>query len=57
MQYKVNVAADNRDINISISAKKEDGEPDFFESIGKIFESSTKGIETDIIDVEETCGD
>lgn len=42
MKYSVKLDADNRDINVAVSVKKEDGEPDFFENIGDIFDKSLK---------------
>ena len=57
MKYNVNLSADNRDINVSVSVKKEDGEPDFFENIGNVFDNVKVKPElpegaTDIIDVD-----
>ena len=57
MKYAVKVDADNRNVDVSVSVKKEDGEPDFFENIGEVFNGVKIGKDTpdgaiDIIDAD-----
>ena len=37
MKFGINVTGDNRNINVTIGAKKEEGEPDFFDGFKKDF--------------------
>ena len=37
MKGSVNLSVDNRNIDVAVSLKKEEDEPDFFENIGSIF--------------------
>ena len=57
MEYNVNLNANNRNIDVSVSLKKEDGEADFLEDLGNIFNSNAKLGElpdgaTDVTDVD-----
>lgn len=56
MKYKVNLEADNRDVNVSVSLKKEDDEPDFLENITGIFNNvkvdALPDGATDVVDVD-----
>ena len=37
MKYQVKVDADNRNVDVAVSLKKEDDEPDFLENLTGIF--------------------
>ena len=57
MKYNVNLSADNREMNVAVSVKKEEDEPDFFENLGKVFNNTKIGDAlpdgaTDVIDVD-----
>jgi hypothetical protein len=57
MKYNVNLSADNREMNVAVSVKKEEDEPDFFENLGKVF-NNVKVVDalpdgaTDVVDVD-----
>lgn len=61
MKYNVKLDADNKNIDVSLSVKKEEGEGDFFENIGNIFNNvklpdslsnSLPDGATDVVDVD-----
>lgn len=56
MKYNVNLSADNREMNVAVSVKKEEDEPDFFENLGKVFNNvkvdALPDSATDVVDVD-----
>lgn len=58
MKFSASVNVDNRNVDLGLSMKKEEGETDFFEDIGKIFNNNAKtnpeipGVIVDVTDVD-----
>ena len=47
MKGSVNLNVDNRNIDVAVSLKKEDNEPDFFENIANVFSNTKVEVITD----------
>ena len=56
MKYGVKLEADNRNVDINVSLKKEDDEPDFLENLTGIFNNvkvdALPDGATDVVDVD-----